>query len=95
MKILFSNPYPTYAKAKVNGEKYLLSKKGKVDYSGVVLRFGTAFGLSPRMRFDLSVNEFAANLFFNKELLVFDEYTWRPYCHVRDFAQLLGYNYKC
>ena len=82
-------PLSTYAKAKVNGEKYLLSKKGKVDYSGVVLRFGTAFGLSPRMRFDLSVNEFAANLFFNKELLVFDEYTWRPYCHVRDFAQLL------
>jgi len=83
-------PLSLYAKAKVNNEKYLLGKKGKVDYTGVVLRFGTAFGLSPRMRFDLSVNEFASNLFLNKKLLVFDEYTWRPYCHVRDFAQLLN-----
>jgi nucleoside-diphosphate-sugar epimerase len=82
-------PLSLYAKAKVNNEKYLLAKKGKVDYTGVVLRFGTAFGLSPRMRFDLSVNEFACNLFLNKELLVFDEHTWRPYCHVRDFARLL------
>jgi len=35
------------------------------------------------------VNEFTCNLFLNKELLVFDENTWRPYCHVRDFARLL------
>lgn len=83
------NPLSLYARAKVDNEKYLLAKKGKVDYSGVVLRFATAFGLSPRMRFDLSVNEFTRDLFFNQELLVFDEYTWRPYCHVRDFANLL------
>lgn len=82
-------PLSLYAKDKVDNEKYLLSKKGNVDYTGVVLRFGTAFGLSPRMRFDLTVNEFAATLALKKELLVFDENTWRPYCHVRDFARLL------
>jgi nucleoside-diphosphate-sugar epimerase len=41
------------------------------------------------MRFDLSISEFTRDIFFGEELLVFDEYTWRPYCHVRDFAQIL------
>jgi nucleoside-diphosphate-sugar epimerase len=83
------NPLSLYAKAKVANESYLLKKKGKVDYTGVVLRFSTAFGLSPRMRFDLSVSEFVKDIFLDKELLVYDEHTWRPYCHVRDFARLL------
>lgn len=83
------NPLSLYAKAKVSGELQLLSKKGKVNYTGVVLRFSTAFGLSPRMRFDLSVSEFVKELFYGNELLVFDEHTWRPYCHVRDFARLV------
>lgn len=83
------SPLSLYAKAKVSNELYLLDKKGKVDYTGVILRFATAFGLSPRMRFDLSVSEFVRDLFFGEELLVYDEDTWRPYCHVRDFAKLL------
>lgn len=82
-------PLSLYAKAKVAGEQYLLNKRGKVSYTATVLRFATAFGLSPRMRFDLSVSEFVRDLFFGKELLVFDEHTWRPYCHVRDFAKLI------
>jgi nucleoside-diphosphate-sugar epimerase len=83
------SPLSLYAKAKVANEQYLLGKKGSVDYTGVVLRFATAFGLSPRMRFDLSVSEFVRDLYFGNELLVYDEHTWRPYCHVRDFARLL------
>lgn len=82
-------PLSLYAKAKVAAEKYLLSKKDKTKYCGVVLRFATAFGLSPRMRFDLTVSEFTRDLFFKEELVVFDEHTWRPYCHVRDFARLI------
>lgn len=83
------NPLSLYSKAKVKAEEILISMKEKADFSGVVLRFATAFGLSPRMRFDLSVSEFARDIFFGKELLVYDEHTWRPYCHVRDFARLL------
>jgi nucleoside-diphosphate-sugar epimerase len=83
------NPLSLYAKAKVANELYLMNKRDKADYTGVILRFATAFGLSPRMRFDLSVSEFVRDLFFEKELLVYDEDTWRPYCHVRDFARLL------
>lgn len=83
------NPLSLYAKAKVAAELHLMSKKGKVSYAGTVLRFATAFGLSPRMRFDLSVSEFVRDLYFGEELLVFDEHTWRPYCHIRDFARLI------
>ena len=83
------NPLSLYAKAKVAAELHLMSKKGNVGYTGTVLRFATAFGLSPRMRFDLSVSEFVRDLYFGEELLVFDEHTWRPYCHVRDFARLI------
>lgn len=81
-------PLSLYAEAKVSAEKHLLNKKGKVSYSATILRFATAFGLSPRMRFDLSISEFVRDIYFGKELVVFDEHTWRPYCHVRDFARL-------
>ena len=83
------NPLSLYAKSKVNAEQYLLSLKGKVNYHPTILRFATAFGLSPRMRFDLTVNEFTRELAIGNELLVYDPHTWRPYCHVRDFARLI------
>jgi nucleoside-diphosphate-sugar epimerase len=83
------NPLSLYAKAKVMAETYLLSLRERVDYHPTILRFATAFGLAPRMRFDLTVNEFARELFRGRELTVYDADTWRPYCHVRDFARLI------
>ncbi len=82
-------PLSSYAIAKVAAEKKLLSMRGETDFSPTVLRFATAFGISPRMRFDLTVSEFTRDLALGKELLVFDAHTWRPYCHVRDFARLI------
>ena len=82
-------PLSSYATAKVAAEKKLLSMRGETDFSPTVLRFATAFGISPRMRFDLTVSEFTRDLALGKELLVFDAHTWRPYCHVRDFARLI------
>ena len=82
-------PLSLYAKAKVAAEEKLLSMRGETDFSPTVLRFATAFGLSPRMRFDLTVSEFTRDLALGNELLVFDAHTWRPYCHVRDFARLI------
>lgn len=82
-------PLSAYAKSKVAAEEHLLRGRGKVDYTPTVLRFATAFGLAPRMRFDLTVNEFTREMALDRELLVFDADTWRPYCHVRDFARLI------
>lgn len=83
------SPLSLYAKSKVAAEQHLLANKGKVDYTPTILRFATAFGLAPRMRFDLTVNEFTRELALGRELLVFDAHTWRPYCHVKDFARLI------
>jgi len=81
-------PLSLYAKSKVKIEKYLLSKRNnKISYS--ILRFATAFGLSDRMRFDLTLNEFVLNIFKKREFDVYDKDTWRPYCHVLDFASVI------
>jgi len=45
--------------------------------------------LSPRMRFDLTVNEFTKEVALGRELVVYGENYWRPYCHVRDFSQAI------
>ena len=84
------NPLSLYAKAKVEIEKFILSLKNeKINFDPVILRFATAFGASPRMRFDLTINEFAYELLKGNELLVYDPDTWRPYCHVNDFSRLI------
>lgn len=82
-------PLSLYAKSKVAFEGAFLAQQGKVDYTPVVFRFATAFGLSPRMRFDLTISEFTRALALGEDLLVFDANTWRPYCHVRDFSQVI------
>jgi nucleoside-diphosphate-sugar epimerase len=82
-------PLSLYAKAKVAAEQHILGMKGSADFCGVILRFATAFGVAPRMRFDLTVNEFTRELFVGNELVVYDASTWRPYCHVKDFARLI------
>ena len=83
------NPLSHYAKCKVLIEELITNMKNKVDFTATILRFSTAYGLSPRMRFDLTVNEFARDLYFNKKLEVYDPDTWRPYCHTRDFARII------
>ena len=82
-------PLSLYAHSKVATEKYIMSLRGKVDYTPTILRFATAFGLSTRMRFDLTVSEFTRELALGRELLVYDSHTWRPYCHVQDFGRLI------
>ena len=42
---------------------------------------------APRLRFDLTVNEFSRELTLDRELVVFGEQFWRPYCHVQDLAR--------
>ena len=82
-------PLSLYAKQKVEIENYILNLKSKIRISPTILRFSTAFGLSPRMRFDLTINQFTKSIYQKESLLVFDAETWRPYCHVNDFALAL------
>ena len=80
-------PLSIYAETKVAVEKYLLDTKWPESFIPTVLRLSTVYGLSFRPRFDLTVNEFAAEAVVNKKLVVFGEQFWRPYVHVRDVAR--------
>jgi len=84
------NPLSSYAESKVAVEEYILDSRAQKDYSPTVLRFATAFGVAPRMRFDLTVNEFVLELASSGHVEVYDPDTWRPYCHVKDFARLIN-----
>jgi nucleoside-diphosphate-sugar epimerase len=80
-------PLSLYAELKVKFEQYMLHEINKTDdFSPTSLRFSTVYGLSPRMRFDLTVNEFTKDLALDRELVIFGEQFWRPYCHVKDFS---------
>ena len=75
-------PVSLYAEQKVGIEKMLLG--GTHGMAVTCLRFATIYGVAPRMRFDLTVNEFTRDLWSGRHLEVFGEQFWRPYVHVRD-----------
>lgn len=79
-------PVSLYAETKVAVEKHLLGQPASNTCKPTCLRFSTVYGLSPRVRFDLTVNQFTKELVLGRELVVFGEQFWRPYCHVQDLA---------
>ncbi|HVQ59358.1 MAG TPA: SDR family oxidoreductase [Solirubrobacterales bacterium] len=79
-------PVSLYAEQKVEIEQMLLSN-GSGPTTPTCLRFATVYGAAPRMRFDLTVNEFTRELWADRDLEVFGEQFWRPYVHVRDAAR--------
>ena len=82
-------PVSLYAETKVAVERALLGADGGGP-AVTVLRLATLYGLSPRMRFDLTVNEFTMELATRGELTVFGEQFWRPYLHLRDAARAIA-----
>ena len=81
------NPVSLYAELKVKFEKYLLEQKKDSNICSTALRFSTVYGFSPRIRFDLTVNEFTRNATINGEQEIWGQQFWRPYCHVDDLAR--------
>jgi nucleoside-diphosphate-sugar epimerase len=82
-------PVSLYAETKVAVEKALLQSGSNGKWCPTPVRFATIFGVSPRMRFDLTVNEFTMEMLTKKHLTVFGEQFWRPYIHVRDAARAI------
>jgi len=78
-------PLSLYSECKVNSEKFLSSAKSK-SFETCILRFATAHGLSPRMRFDLLLQEFLHDALIDKKISIFGEDFWRPLIHVEDMA---------
>ena len=83
------NPISIYAKHKVAVESELMNKKNWISF-----RLATVFGMSPRMRIDLLVNDFVFRAIYEKFVVLFEHQFSRNYIHVRDVANafLLGIN---
>lgn len=75
-------PISEYGKAKVEVEKALLDK-GKA----VTFRLATVFGLSPRMRLDLLVNDFTYRAYKDKFIVLYEDHFRRNFIHIRDVAR--------
>lgn len=82
------NPVSLYAETKIDCEKLLLSLKDD-SFHPVMLRYGTAYGVSFRTRFDLLVNSFVYEALTHNKLVVFAANMWRPYVHVADAAAIV------
>jgi nucleoside-diphosphate-sugar epimerase len=74
-------PISLYGKLKVDAENAIL------DAGGITLRLATAFGVSPRMRLDLLVNDFTYRAVYDRFVILFEAHFNRNYIHVRDISK--------
>ncbi len=80
------NPQSFYAETKVAAEEYLLGQKDEAA-APLLFRFATLYGISPRTRFDLIVNQFVLDAFTKRQLLIYQRGYSRSFVHVRDVVR--------
>lgn len=78
------NPLTVYGHTKTEAEKMLLDTGNVVAY-----RFATGFGLSPRLRLDLLVNDFCYQAVQERSLILYEAHFQRTFIHVHDMARAL------
>ena len=83
------NPISLYGKLKVDAENAILDKG-----NGITLRLATAFGISPRMRLDLLVNDFTYRAVYDRFVILFEAHFKRNYIHVRDISKAFVHSLK-
>ncbi len=76
------NPISLYGKAKVEAEKIVLGHGNAISF-----RLATVFGMAPRMRIDLLVNDFTYRAVKDRFVIVFEGHFKRNYIHIRDVAR--------
>ena len=77
------NPISFYGITKVEAEKMILERENSISY-----RLATVFGLSPRMRMDLLVNDFVYRAVNDRFVVIFEGHFKRNYIHIRDIAKV-------
>lgn len=80
------NPQSLYAETKIAAEEYLLAQKD-ASTAPLSFRFATLYGISPRTRFDLIVNQFVLEAFTKRELIIYQRGYSRSFVHVRDVVR--------
>ena len=81
------NPVSFYGKLKVELEKDLLAENNIIT-----LRLATVFGISPRMRIDLLVNDFVYRAVNDRYIVLYQSHFMRNYIHVRDVADAFNHS---
>lgn len=82
-------PLSLYAETRWHAEQGLLELAGREGFHPILLRFGTVYGLSPRMRFDLVVNLLTLRAVRTGQVSIFGGGQWRPFVHVDDIVRAL------
>tara|TARA_B100001964_G_scaffold245460_1_gene332544 strand:+ start:1468 stop:2178 length:711 start_codon:yes stop_codon:yes gene_type:complete len=77
------NPISDYAKHKVEIEKILMSHQNSISF-----RLATVFGMSPRMRVDLLVNDFTHRAVYDGFIVLFESHFKRNYIHINDVSRV-------
>lgn len=77
------SPHSLYAETKVAGEEFLLSQKD-ASCAPLLFRLATLYGISPRTRFDLLVNQFVLDAFTRRDLIIYQRGYSRSFVHIRD-----------
>jgi nucleoside-diphosphate-sugar epimerase len=80
------NPVSLYASSKIASER-VLSEVATDEFRPVILRFGTIYGFSGRVRFDLVVNLLTAKAVKEGKITLFGGDQWRPFVHVDDASR--------
>ena len=83
------NPISNYAIEKVEVEKYLMDRQNVISF-----RLATVFGMSPRMRIDLLVNDFTYRAVKDRTVVLFESHFKRNYIHVRDVSRVFLHGLK-
>ncbi len=82
-----TNPLTAYAKSKILNEESL-TEMADESFSPTIFRNATVYGASPRLRFDLVVNNLSGLAFTTKEIKMDSDGTpWRPFVHILDVCQ--------
>jgi nucleoside-diphosphate-sugar epimerase len=76
------NPITLYGRTKVEAERAVMERDNSISF-----RLATVFGMSPRMRVDLLVNDFVHRAVFDRAVVLFEAHFKRNYIHVRDVAR--------
>jgi nucleoside-diphosphate-sugar epimerase len=80
------NPQSLYAETKIAAEEFLISQRDS-SCAPLLFRFATLYGISPRTRFDLIVNQFVLEAFTKRELIIYQRGYSRSFVHIRDVVR--------
>ncbi|MBE3119794.1 MAG: SDR family oxidoreductase, partial [Candidatus Atribacteria bacterium] len=80
------NPQSLYAETKIAAEEFLLAQKDAIT-APLIFRLATLYGISPRTRFDLIVNQFVLDAYAKRELIIYQRGYSRSFVHVRDVVR--------